>query len=217
MEKARNILLSLIVAAVFLGCRDEVRDVVSLPTDPETVPTITSRNVTTLVSDSGITQYRITTKLWLIFSDAKKPFWFFPEGLYLEQFDSNFKTAASIQCDSAKYFESDKLWRLDGNVRIWNVKKELILTNQLFWSQKDQKVYSDSFVHIERVDRILEGYGFVSNERMTSYELQRPSGIFPFDETRHTRQQPPVDSLTDESAPPDTVVIMLLGDSSAVP
>lgn len=184
MDKARNILFLLIATVVFIGCRDEVKDVVKKSTDPEKVPTVTSHDVTTLISDSGITQYRIKTKIWYIFREAQRPYWFFPEGLYLEQFDKKFKTAASIQCDSAKYFEDTKIWRLDGNVRIWNVNKELILTNQLFWSQSDQKVYSDSFIHIEKADRILEGYGFVSNERMTTYTLNHPSGIFPFDENR---------------------------------
>lgn len=199
MAQARNILLALVAALIVLSCRNEVKDVVDLATDPETTPTITSHNVTTLISDSGITQYRITAKLWHIFDDATVPHWTFPEGLYVEQFDDKFKTASSIQCDSAIYYQKDKLWQLDGNVRIWNVKKELILTNQLFWSQKNQKVYSDSFVHIEKLDRILEGYGFVSNERMTTYELMRPSGIFPYDDNRHRRQTPPVDSLTTDT------------------
>ena len=119
-----------------------------------------------------------------MFEEAEKPFWLFPQGLLLEQFDSVFNTEASIRCDSAKYFKDEELWRLDGNVKISNVRKELILTNQLFWSQKRQKVYSDSFVHIEKADRIIEGYGFVSNERMTTYSLNHPSGIFPIDEER---------------------------------
>ena len=40
-------------------------------------------------------------------------------------------------------------------------------------------MYSDSFIHIERSDRIIEGYGFESNEQMTDYVIRRPSGIFP--------------------------------------
>lgn len=184
MRKVRNILFLLFAMIAIVGCRDEVKDVVKKATDPEKVPTMTTRNVTTLISDSGITQYRVTTKVWYMFEQAQKPFWFFPEGLFLEQFDKKFKVAATVQCDSAKFFEDTKIWRLDGNVRIVNVNKDLILTNQLFWSQREQKIYSDSFIHIEKADRIIEGYGFESNERMTKYTLKRPSGIFPFDENR---------------------------------
>lgn len=151
----------LTVAVAVIACRDEVKNVVNRETNPDSVPTVVSRNVKTLISDSGVTQYRITTKLWYIYSQATKPHWFFPDGLYLEQFDKDFKTAASVQCDSATYYVDSKLWQLDGNVRIWNVNKELILTNQLFWSQRDQKVYSDSFIHIEKADRTLEGLSLI--------------------------------------------------------
>ena len=184
MEKLRDIFLIFTACCIFLSCRDEVKSVVDKPTDPETTPTMVTDDVVTLISDSGTTKYRITADVWLMFEEAEKPFWLFPKGLLLEQFDSVFNTEASIRCDSAKYFKDDELWRLDGNVEISNVRKELILTNQLFWSQKRQKVYSDSFVHIEKADRIIEGYGFVSNERMTTYSLNHPSGIFPIDEQR---------------------------------
>lgn len=182
MYKARNILFLIFIIITFIGCKQEIKDVVSLNTDPETVPTVVTRHITTLISDSGLTQYRISSKIWYIFEEAKKPFWKFPKGLYIEKFDSVFKTEASIRCDSATYFKDEQLWKLDGNVRIQNVKKELILTQQMFWDQRAQKVYSDSFIHIEKNDRIIEGYGFVSNERMTVYELQHPSGIFPIEE-----------------------------------
>ena len=71
------------------------------------------------------------------------------------------------------------MWRLDGHVTILNEKKEVILTQQLFWDQRKKEVRSDSFIHIERAEQIIEGVGFKSNERMTIYELDKPMGIFP--------------------------------------
>lgn len=166
------------------SCAEEKKEVVNLQTDPEHTPTIVTTNVLTLISDSGITQYRITTDLWEMYQEASEPFWSFPEGLFLEQFDSVFNVKASVRSDSAKYFSNRQLWQLDGHVTILNTNDEVILTQQLFWDQRDHKVYSDSFIHIERKDRILEGFGFQSNERMTVYELSRPMGIFPVSERK---------------------------------
>ena len=42
-----------------------------------------------------------------------------------------------------------------------------------------RKVYSDSFIHIEREQKTIEGYGFESNETMTNYHVKKVSGIFP--------------------------------------
>ncbi len=166
------------------ACSEEKTDVVHRATDGDSVPTMTTRDVTTLISDSGVTRYRITTPLWLVYDEASEPNWKFPEGLLMEKFDPTFATDATIICDSATYFKNKSLWRLDGNVNILNTQGEKFLTQQLFWSQRDRKVYSDSFIHIERNDRIIEGYGFISNERMTSYSIKNPSGIFPLSDFR---------------------------------
>lgn len=201
VEKARNIFFIFVACVVLMACRDEVRSVVEHATDPETTPTMATDSVRTLVSDSGITKYRITAQTWLMYEEAKKPFWRFPDGLLLEQFDTVFNVVASIICDSATYFKNDQLWRLDGNVNIETARRELILTNQLFYSQRRNEIYSDSFVHIEKTDRIIEGYGFVSNDRMTTYTLDSVSGIFPMEQRQQQRRDSvmAIDSLREDT------------------
>jgi hypothetical protein len=80
-------------------------------------------------------------------------------------------------------------------VRSSNTRKEIILTNELYWDQNLKKVYSDSFIHIEQPERILEGFGFESNERLTTYKLKRPMGIFPVDEESRKSRAAQRDSL----------------------
>lgn len=161
------------------GCNDDTRLGVTENIDPEVTPTMMTRDVETLVSDSGITRYRIVSPLWLVYDEAKVTRWRFPKTLHLEKFDNMLNVVATVDCDSATYYKSRQLWQLDGNVRIENALKEKFLTNQLFWDQRAHKVYSDSFIHIEKPDRTLEGYGFNADERMTSYTIRRVSGIFP--------------------------------------
>ena len=109
MDKARNILLVLVAILVAVGCKEEVKDVVKKEIDPETTPTVLTRDVKTLISDSGITKYRITSPIWYIFERAARPNWKFPRGLLLEQFNDSFRVVASVKCDSATYFKSDQL------------------------------------------------------------------------------------------------------------
>lgn len=187
------------VAAVVVGmlvssCKDDNKEYVSGIVDGETTPTMMTRDVETLISDSGITRYRITTPLWLVYDEAKEPKWKFPNGLFLEKYDMLMNSDATVVCDSATYFSQKKLWRLDGNVRMMNVAKDRFLTRQLYWNQVDRKVYTDSFIHIERHDRTIEGYGFTSNEQMTSYTVNQVSGIFPVSDFRQNRS----DSLSAE-------------------
>ena len=142
-------------------------------------PTMTTHNVNTFISDSGYTRYFITTPVWQIFDEADTPYWRFPEGLELEQYDLDLHPASNMRCDSATYFSQLHLWRLDGHVVMVNVQRDSFLTEQVYWDQLRREVYSDSFVHIVRSDRIIEGYGFSSNETMSRYSVNRPTGIFP--------------------------------------
>ena len=54
----------------------------------------------------------------------------------------------------------------------------------MFWDQRWDEVRSDSFVHIEKPDRVIEGYGFRSNQAMTRYRLNKVMAILPIDESR---------------------------------
>ena len=195
MRTARNILLSLVVLFITIGCKDEVKSVVQQSTDPKTTPTMLTTDITTLVSDSGVTKYRITSERWEMYDECDTPNWVFPKGIYLEQFDTALQVEATFECDKAIYLKNSKLWHFIGNVRSSNTRKEIILTNELYWDQNLKKVYSDSFIHIEQPERILEGFGFESNERLTTYKLKRPMGIFPVDEERRKSRAAQRDSL----------------------
>ena len=172
-------ILMLMAAAVGVtGCK-ESNPVGMGDVNPEQTPTMLTRDVETLISDSGVIRFRIVTPIWYVYDEVDEPYWRFPEGLNLERFDNFFRQEATVVADSAVYLKNKQIWRLDGNVNITNVMNEKFLTNQLFWDQRLHKIYSDSFIHIERQDRVLEGYGFDSDEKMTRYNVRKVSGIFP--------------------------------------
>lgn len=176
--------VAMVSAMAFCACGDEKKETVDVRYDPETLATMTTSEVSTLISDSGVVRYRIDAPLWLVYDEAAEPKWRFPDGLHLEKYDNFMRREATIDCDSALFLKNKQLWRLDGYVDIKNTAGEKFLTNQLYWDQRDQKVYSDSFIHIERADRVIEGYGFESNDRMTRYRVINVSGIFPADQFR---------------------------------
>ena len=183
-----KILLHIVIAVTLLltvgSCKDDSTSVVSHATAPERVPTMTTTDVQTVISDSGNTRYRIAAPVWNMFEEAKAPHWTFPKGVTCEELDNNFNMVTSIKCDSAYFDKVKSLWTLTGNVRISNVNNDLILTDQLMWDQQAHKMFSDAFIHIEKQGRIIEGYGYESNERLTTYKLRQVEAIFPIDERR---------------------------------
>lgn len=176
---------AIVTVTVVTSCQEKVKPGMISLENVDEMPTMLTRDVSTLISDSGYTRYHITAPLWMMFENSTDPYWLFPEGLDMEKYDNFMKVDATITCDSATYFSNRKIWRLDGNVRMKNTQGDKFLTQQIFWDQNRHSVYSDSFIHIERSNRIIEGYGFKSNEQMTDYTVNRPSGIFPVPERKN--------------------------------
>ncbi len=176
-----NITTALAVMVMFIlfsACSGNHKKLGAAITERDSLPIMDTRGVTTLISDSGITRYRINTEEWQIYDRKSPSYWAFQKGIYLEKFDSVFNVEASIKADTAYYYDKKKLWELLGHVVIKNLKGETFNTEQLYWDQNRQKVYSDRFIRIEQPDKIITGRGFESNQQMTIYTIRKPEGIF---------------------------------------
>ncbi|NDW10661.1 LPS export ABC transporter periplasmic protein LptC [Dysgonomonas sp. 520] len=163
--------------AIFLlsGCKKEKEDLATLIFDSETVPMIDSDSVTTLISDSGLIRYKLVTKTWQFFEKSKDPHWYFPDGFYVEQFDSLFHIEVSIKSDTAWRYTNKQIWKLKGNVFIKNIIDETFSSEELFWDEKKEKIYSDKYIKIVRPNKgLVQGLGFESNQSMTSWRIIKP-------------------------------------------
>jgi LPS export ABC transporter protein LptC len=162
--------------------KKEIRHRASAIADRAAMPALEGTDVTTLISDSGVTRYRIKAKKWLVFDKADTPYWEFPEGIYLEKFNMDLEADATVEADYAYYNEPAQRWTLKGNVEAMNLEGEKFETPLLYWDQKSESVYSDSSITITRETSIIKGVGFQSNQEMTNYTIQYPTGVFPIEE-----------------------------------
>jgi LPS export ABC transporter protein LptC len=176
---------AIVLMSLFLSvsCSKDKQETVVVAFDPEHTYTMKTTEVSTLVSDSGITRYRANAKEWLMFEKADEPYWYFPEGIYLEQFDTLFQVKSSIKADTAYYYEKQELWKGIGNVEMRSLDGEYFTTSLIYWDQKSQKIYSDQYIRIEQQDKVISGIGFESNQSMTEYKIFNTTGIFPINET----------------------------------
>lgn len=176
------VLLVLIVVGAVACQRHDVRLRADAVSDRASMPALEAQDVTTLISDSGITRYRIKANKWLIFDKADTPYWEFPAGIYLEKFNADLEADATVEADYAYYNEPVQRWTLRGNVRAINLEGERFETPLLYWDQKSESVYSDSSIVITKAKSIIQGVGFRSNQEMTHYTILRPTGVFPIEE-----------------------------------
>jgi len=165
------------------------------------MPQLHATEITTIISDSGVTRYRISASRWDVFDKAVKPYWNFPNGIHFEKFDMNLKVDANIHSKYARFDVNEQRWELRGKVRATNLQGELFETEQLFWSERENRIYSDSLIKITQVSHIITGIGFESDASMTRYTIRKPQGIFPVDRAAATT--PP--ATTTGTAAPVTV------------
>lgn len=169
-----------VFAMLVFSCAKEQPDKVAAVVDRAQMPSLEATDVNTVISDSGITRYRILSPLWLVYDKAIEPYWDFPKGIMLENLNNRFDVAATIKGDYARFEQNPQIWELRGNVFAINQQGEQFETNLLYWDQKTERIYSDSLITITRATSIIVGVGFESNQAMTRYTIRQPKGVFPF-------------------------------------
>lgn len=173
------VFLAVTMLCSFSACNGgEAHRVVAVE-NADSLPTLSSSGISTLISDSGIIRYKLVAEEWDIFSRTYPSKWVFNKGLYIEKFDEKLHVDASIQADTAYYYDQDRLWELRGRVFVRNLEGTTFRTRVLFWDQNKQEIYSYNNMLVVTPERELRGTEFHSNERMTQYTVSNPKGYFP--------------------------------------
>lgn len=181
LEKFNQFNITTIIAVVVIlfisvSCSKFEEEKIEAIADRSALPQLSALDITSIISDSGVTRFRISTPKWDVYDKAAQPYWEFPMGIRIEQFDESLKIDANIQSDYAKYLTNQDLWELTGNVKMTNIKGEHFESEQLFWDKRMKKIYSDSLVKITQPNSVGRGgTGFESNEQMTKYSFKNAS------------------------------------------
>lgn len=188
-----SIAVAMLLFCAFVSCSREVKEEVEVGFNPDSTYTMKAVDVVTLVSDSGVTRYKVQTREWYMFGEASEPYWYFPKKLHLEKFDSLFRVEASVDADTAYFYERRKLWKLVGKVRVRSLQGEQFETSVLYWDQNSETIYSDRFIRITKGDFVNTGQGFESNQALTQYRIFNSAAEIPFEDrsSDSTNMAPP--------------------------
>ena len=179
MYRLRNfILIGGLFIMVLAGCQDQVEHTAAAIRDKDSVAMMTSYGVNTLISDSGVIKYRIVTERWEVNTNRNPSRWIFDKGVLLEQFDEKFHINSYIQCDTAYYFDQQRVWKLFGRVRILTKDGLRFSSEQLTWDENKHELSSNVFSKLVTPERTLQGAHFWSDERMTKYFVSNTKGSF---------------------------------------
>jgi len=183
MYKIKYFLMTVFcMSLVLTACQDQVEHTAPAIHDRDSVAMMTSYGVNTLISDSGVIKYRIVTERWEVNTNRHPSRWIFDKGMLLEQFDEKFHINSYIQCDTAYYFDQERIWKLYGRVRILTKDGLRFTSEQLTWDENKHELSSNVFSKLVTPERTLQGSHFWSDERMTRYFVSNSKGSFERDD-----------------------------------
>ena len=195
------IVIGVIVSWVLAACQNPVEHTAPAIHDRDSVAMMTSYGVNTLISDSGVIKYRIVTERWEVNTNRVPSRWIFDKGMLLEQFDEKFHINSYIQCDTAYYFDQERVWKLYGRVRILTKDGLRFTSEQLTWDENKHELSSYVFSKLVTPERTLQGSYFWSDERMTRYFVSNSKGSFEKGDFGGGGSSSPASSSDSTSAP----------------
>ena len=131
-----------------------------------------------LYSDSAVVRMRLQAPLMQEDRDEKEPKRIFPDGVEVEFYGRDKQISSHLTALYAEYSEKKRFIVLQDSVVIHNSQGEQLETEELFWDERKNEIYSDKFVKVTTPTEVMQGYGFRSDIEFKNWEIDSLSGIF---------------------------------------
>lgn len=131
------------------------------------LPSVTVRNFRSVYSDSGKIQLVLRSDLMEEYQKKDEPYMEFREGILVTYFEGNSDSIGFVASRYARYNEKTKLWELRDSVVVVNDTNDKLETDELFWDQEKDRIFTDKSVRITNEDQTVIGSGFESDSKLT--------------------------------------------------
>lgn len=175
---ARCLMMLTFVMALVTACEEQTEHTAPAIHDRDSVATMISYGVNTLISDSGLIKYRLVAERWEVNQRRDPSRWIFDKGLFMTQFDEKFHVQMYIQCDTAYHYDRMRLWELRGRVHVLTKDGLDFKSEELFYDMGKHEFYSYAFSTLITPERTLQGTYFKSDENITKYYVSNSKGSF---------------------------------------
>jgi LPS export ABC transporter protein LptC len=180
MFRKTNTFVIALLLVISLSCENNLEVVKSL-SHLENIPDISGTNTEIIYSDSAKVKVRIVTTELDAYRKVKKPYLKFPKGLHVYFYNDSLKVNAEVYSKYAIYYENEKLWEARNDVVVVNKKGEKLNTEELYWDENKQIIYSSKYCRITTPDSLehIGDCGMKARQDFSSWELHCASGVVP--------------------------------------
>ena len=160
-----------------LSCENDIEKINAL-TSELNLPQQTGYDVEIVFTDSGTLKWKLYAPEINRFDSKENPYIEFPKGIKIIDFDREGNIESKLTANYAIYYQKDKLGEAKSNVvAIKETTGEQLYTEQLFWDQKSETVYSNTFSRIINNQGTHIGEkGFEAKQDLSRWKLHGSRG-----------------------------------------
>ncbi|WP_136482016.1 LPS export ABC transporter periplasmic protein LptC [Cognatitamlana onchidii] len=179
LYKLLNI-VTVITVTMFFSCNNNYDQVQKIGIS-ENEPLGVDYNLNLKYTAFGRIKANLLSTKALDYTNRDFPFREFVEGVTLYVFDDQNKKS-TVVADYAIVYTSNNLIDLQENVVITTNDSSVLKTNQLYYDEKKEWLFTNQPVSFQTKQDIINGNGFDSNSKFTNAEVLEVTGIITLEE-----------------------------------
>jgi len=168
-------IVTAIAVTMFFSCDNNFKQVQKIGIS-ENEPIGIEYNTNLKYTDSGKVVANLISSKYLDYSNRNFPFYEFTDGAILYIYDKE-NRKSTVVADYAIVYTDTDLIDMQDNVVITTYDNRVLKTDQLFYDQKREWLYTNQPVSFKTDQDLINGNGFDSNSEFTNAEVLEVTGI----------------------------------------
>ncbi len=176
-------LVTAIAVTLFFACENDFRDVQKVGV-LQNQPVGEAEDIDLKYTEFKLDTVRLLANLispkMLDYSNREFPFREFPNGIFLKIYDDDNKLT-TITSNYAIFYTETNIIDLRGNVTITTHEQETLVTEQLYYNEKLEWLFTNKSWVFNRTVGPLHGLGFDSDKDFKNFQMLEMGGDFELD------------------------------------
>ncbi|SFZ93053.1 LPS export ABC transporter protein LptC [Flaviramulus basaltis] len=168
-------IVTVITVTMFFSCNDSFKQVQKIGIS-ENEPIGIEYKTNLKYTDSGKVIANLLSNKYLDYSNRDFPFYEFTDGATLYIYDKE-NRKSTVVADYAIVYNETNLIDMQNNVVITTHDNRVLKTDQLFYDQSKEWLYTNKPVSFKTEEDLINGNGFDSNSEFTNAEVLEVTGI----------------------------------------
>jgi LPS export ABC transporter protein LptC len=158
------------------SCRDNDLKEIEILVGNKTAPAETSTGVEIIYSDSAKVKAKLNAAEMERYTN-ENPRLELSKGLKIQFFDTMLHVTSYLTANRGTRYTNKGLTELRGNVHVVNLKGDTMDTEELFWNEQTNRIYSNKFVKVKTKAEVILAEGFESDITFSKYTFYKIKGI----------------------------------------